>query len=106
MDFSNVLQRRYSCRALPMPGSAATTTRTALKSMPPSSPPTLCSRRERGVDDAVGRVLLSCGVGVHPAWHGRGELVAMINVGYFSEESALSAMHGTRIPMGEFVTKL
>ena len=34
------------------------------------------------------------------------DLVAMINVGYPSEESAPSAMHGTRIPMGEFVTKV
>jgi nitroreductase len=34
------------------------------------------------------------------------ELVAMINVGYPSGESAPSAMHGTRIPMGEFVTKV
>ena len=32
------------------------------------------------------------------------DLVAMINVGYPSEDSAPSAMHGTRIPMGEFVT--
>ena len=34
------------------------------------------------------------------------ELVAMINVGYPVEGSAPSAMHGTRIPMDEFVTKL
>ena len=34
------------------------------------------------------------------------ELLAMINVGYPSEESAPSAMHGTRIPMDEFVTKV
>lgn len=34
------------------------------------------------------------------------EMVAMINVGYPSDESAPSAMHGTRIPMGEFVTKI
>ena len=34
------------------------------------------------------------------------ELVAMINVGYPSEESQPSAMHGTRIPIGEFVTKI
>lgn len=34
------------------------------------------------------------------------ELVAMINVGYPSGESAPSAMHGTRIPVGEFVTKV
>ena len=34
------------------------------------------------------------------------ELVAMINVGYPAEGSAPSAMHGTRIPMDEFVTKL
>ena len=33
------------------------------------------------------------------------ELVAMINVGYAGEGSAPSAMHGTRIPMDEFVTK-
>lgn len=33
-------------------------------------------------------------------------LVAMINVGYPSEESAPSAMHGDRIPVGEFVTKI
>ena len=32
------------------------------------------------------------------------ELVAMINVGYPAEDSAPSAMHGTRIPVGEFVT--
>ena len=32
------------------------------------------------------------------------ELLAMINVGYPSGESAPSAMHGTRIPVGEFVT--
>ena len=32
------------------------------------------------------------------------ELVAMINVGYPSEESAPSAMHGSRIGMEEFVT--
>lgn len=34
------------------------------------------------------------------------KLVAMINVGYPSEESAPSAMHGARIPMWEFVTKV
>ena len=34
------------------------------------------------------------------------ELVAMINAGYPSEESQPSAMHETRIPIGEFVTKL
>ena len=34
------------------------------------------------------------------------ELVAMINVGYPAEGSTPSAMHGSRIPMGEFVTKL
>ena len=34
------------------------------------------------------------------------ELVAMINVGYPSDESTPSAMHGTRIQMGEFVTKI
>ena len=34
------------------------------------------------------------------------ELVAMINVGYPSEESAPSAMHGNRITMGEFATKI
>ena len=34
------------------------------------------------------------------------ELVAMINVGYPAEGSAPSAMHGTRVPMGEFVTKV
>lgn len=34
------------------------------------------------------------------------ELLAMINVGYPSEESAPSVMHGTRIPMDEFVTKV
>ena len=34
------------------------------------------------------------------------ELVAMINVGYPAEGSAPSAMHGTRIPMGEFVTRV
>jgi nitroreductase len=34
------------------------------------------------------------------------ELVAMINVGYPSVESQPSAMHGTRIPMDDFVTKI
>ena len=34
------------------------------------------------------------------------ELVAMINVGYPIDGSAPSAMHGTRIPMDEFVSKL
>ena len=34
------------------------------------------------------------------------ELVAMINVGYHADGSTPSAMHGSRIPMGEFVTKL
>ena len=34
------------------------------------------------------------------------ELVAMINVGYAGEGSAPSAMHGTRIPMEEFVTEI
>lgn len=34
------------------------------------------------------------------------ELVAMINVGYPASDSTPSAMHGTRIPMGEFVTKV
>ena len=34
------------------------------------------------------------------------ELVAMINVVYPAEWSAPSAMHGTRIPMGEFVTRV
>ena len=34
------------------------------------------------------------------------ELVAMINVGYPADGSTPSAMHGSRIPMDEFVTKL
>ena len=34
------------------------------------------------------------------------ELVAMINVGYPFGDSAPSAMHGVRIPMGEFVTRV
>ena len=34
------------------------------------------------------------------------ELVAMINVGYPSEGSAPSAMHGSRVAMEEFVTKI
>lgn len=34
------------------------------------------------------------------------ELVAMINVGYPADGSAPSAMHGSRISMQEFVTKL
>ena len=34
------------------------------------------------------------------------ELVAMINVGYPSEGSAPSAMHGSRVTMEEFVTKI
>ena len=33
------------------------------------------------------------------------ELVAMINVGYPADGSTPSAVHGTRIPMDEFVTK-
>ena len=41
--------------------------------------------------------------GILPGTEGY-ELVVMINVGYPAEESAPSAMHGTRIPMGEFVT--
>ena len=43
--------------------------------------------------------------GILPGTEGY-ELVAMINVGYSSEDSAPSAMHGTRIPMGEFVTNV
>ena len=34
------------------------------------------------------------------------ELVAMINVGYPSEGSGPSAMHGSRVAMGEFVTRV
>ena len=34
------------------------------------------------------------------------EMVAMINVGYASEESAPSAMHGSRLEMGKFVTRV
>ena len=34
------------------------------------------------------------------------ELVAMVNVGYPADGSAPSAMHGSRIPMEEFVTKI
>ena len=34
------------------------------------------------------------------------ELVAVINVGYPAEESAPSAMHESRIPMREFVTRV
>ena len=34
------------------------------------------------------------------------ELVAMINVGYPSEDSAPSAMHGNWVAMGEFVTRV
>lgn len=34
------------------------------------------------------------------------ELVAMINVGYPADGSAPSAMHGSRIPVEEFVTKI
>ena len=41
--------------------------------------------------------------GILPGTEGY-ELVAMINVGYPAEGSAPSAMHGVRIPAGEFVT--
>jgi nitroreductase len=41
--------------------------------------------------------------GILPGTEGY-ELVAMINVGYPAEGSALSAMHGTRVEMGVFVT--
>ena len=41
--------------------------------------------------------------GILPGTEGY-ELVAMINVGYPSGESAPSAMHGSRIAKGEFVT--
>lgn len=34
------------------------------------------------------------------------DLVAIINVGYPSAASAPSPMHGSRIPLGEFVTKM
>ena len=34
------------------------------------------------------------------------DLVVMINVGYPSEASTPSVMHGTRIPMADFVTKI
>ena len=34
------------------------------------------------------------------------ELVAMINVGYPADSSAPSAMHGSRVAMDEFVTKM
>ena len=34
------------------------------------------------------------------------ELVAMINVGYPADSSTPSAMHGSRIPVEEFVTKI
>ena len=43
--------------------------------------------------------------GILPGTEGY-DLVAIINVGYPSEESQPSAMHGTRIPIGEFVTKI
>ena len=34
------------------------------------------------------------------------DLVAIINVGYPTEDSQPSPMHGVRKPMGEFVTKI
>lgn len=34
------------------------------------------------------------------------ELVAMINVGYPSEGSGPSAMHGSKVEVGEFVTRV
>jgi len=43
--------------------------------------------------------------GILPGTEGY-DLVAIINVGYPSKESAPSTMHGTRIPMGKFVTKV
>ena len=43
--------------------------------------------------------------GILPGTEGY-DLMAIINVGYPSEESQPSAMHGTRIPIGEFVTKI
>ena len=43
--------------------------------------------------------------GILPGTEGY-ELVAIMNVGYPSEESAPSAMHGNRIPMEEFVTEI
>ena len=43
--------------------------------------------------------------GILPGTEGY-ELVAMINVGYPSDDSVPSAMHGTRVEMGEFVTKV
>lgn len=43
--------------------------------------------------------------GILPGTEGY-ELVAMINVGYPVEGSAPSAMHGKRVEMGEFVTRV
>ena len=43
--------------------------------------------------------------GILPAVDGY-ELVAMINVGYAADGSAPSTMHGSRVAMEEFVTKL
>ncbi len=43
--------------------------------------------------------------GILPGTEGY-ELVAMINVGYPAEGSEPSAMHGIRVEMGEFVTKI
>ena len=43
--------------------------------------------------------------GILPGTEGY-ELVAMINVGYPAEGSVPSAMHGKRVEMGEFVTKI
>lgn len=43
--------------------------------------------------------------GILPGTEGY-ELVAMINVGYPSDDSAPSAMHGSRVSLEEFVTKI
>lgn len=43
--------------------------------------------------------------GILPGTEGY-ELVAMINVGYPASDSAPSVMHGSRVEMGEFVTKI
>ena len=94
MEFIEVLQRRYSCRAF------------AAKPVEQDKVDRMLAAENEGLATLwVGSFDPSLLAGILPDTEGY-ELMAMMNVGYPAAESTPSPMHQARKPMEEFVTEV
>ena len=101
MEFNDVLNRRYSCRAFAAQGVEQEKVDAAIVAtylMLAAENEGLATLWVGSFDPALLRDIL-------PGTEGY-ELVAMINVGYPAPDSHPSAMHGVRKTVGELVTRV